>query len=699
MCAYNGFRDVKKYHYKMGILLDNKKKTEILKNVFRERVGYELDLDNPQTFNEKIMWLKLNYHDPLITKCSDKFALKDYVKETIGEKYIVPTIKHWNEVNEIDFNELPDKFVLKVNWSSGYNIVVPDKNNLNILATKRKLHSWMKPDRNSYYQYFNWGYKHMKPVVYAEKYLEQIDGQVYDYKLFMCNGKFEYMFIATDRLDGKLTYTFFDKNLNYMPFTYGNKPNAVPAPQMPRNIEKMIELAEKLAKPFPFVRVDFYETKEDEIFVGEMTFYSGGGVLPFNPVEWDKYLGSKINLPKKQILDNEGPCFKMKYYEKLLTSKMSSSLLRVRRKIVRKISVNGNKYIKFLGVRIPYETHIESQNNIDKKYISLLGVEFCYKQEGGIGNGAEPIEFNYVENTPMQAYLMENGITPEIQKIHCEQKAYKQLGYFPNLKNPRSFNEKIIWLALNYKNPEIAVAADKGKAKQFISNRVGSEYVIPLLGVYDDVNDIDFSALPNRFVAKLNDGWGADKVLIIKNKQDTNIDRVKAVLSSWLYPWNNYYYQNMCIIDEKMEKPTIVIENYVEQRGCSALDDYKFYCCNGEPKFALVVADRGTDYQSRSFVDMEWKVLPFSRRGKIVSRNPKKPENLAKMIELCRNLSKGFPLVRVDFYEVDGHVYVGELTFTPGMFLRFKPRAWDFKLGEFLDLEKYKENDKNETNV
>ena len=101
--------------------------------------------------------------------------------------------------------------------------------------------------------------------------------------------------------------------------------------------------------------------------------------------------------------------------------------------------------------------------------------------------------------------MMEGKITPEMQRIHCEQKAYKQMGYFPNLKHPKTLNEKIIWLALNYKNPHIAVAADKGKAKKWIAERVGEKYLIPMLGVYDDVNDIDFDALPDRFVAKLND--------------------------------------------------------------------------------------------------------------------------------------------------------------------------------------------------
>jgi hypothetical protein len=280
---------------------------------------------------------------------------------------------------------------------------------------------------------------------------------------------------------------------------------------------------------------------------------------------------------------------------------------------------------------------------------------------------------------------MEGKMTPQIQRIHCEQRAYRQLGYFPNLKDPKTFNEKIIWLALNYKNPDISVASDKGKAKEWISSRVGAEYVVPLLGVYDDVNDINFESLPDRFVAKLNGGWGADKVMVVRDKGKLDIDKTKAILSSWMYPWNNYYYKNMCVTDEKMEKGTIVIEEYLDT-GDAQPDDFKIYCCNGEPRFALVVSGRGGAEQTRSFVDMEWETLPFARKGMKVAERAVKPEKLDVMLCLCRELSKGVPLVRVDFYEVNGRVYVGEMTFTPGMFLSFTPVEWDYKLGEYLKL-------------
>ena len=679
-----GKRDVKKIHYELGAALDEKRKIDILTKTFEKRVGYTPNWDDPKTMNEKIMWLKLYYQDPLITKCSDKFSVKDYVSEVVGKEYVVPTIASWSDPDEIDFDALPDQFVLKVNWSSGYNIIVKDKSQLDIEKTRKKLRNWIQPDRNSYYQYFNWGYKHMKPVIYAEEYLEQIAGQVYDYKFYFSHEEFLYMFIATDRHgENTLTYTFFDDKFQKLPCEYGHKHNADPA--LPVHLDKMLELAKKLAKPFPYVRVDFYEVG-DAIYLGEMTFYSGGGLLPFDPPEYDRILGDKIPLPEKKVIDVENFGFKVRNILKRAQMKGKRIVTGVRNKLARKITVKGKKYLRILGLRIPYVTHIEQTKTCRKKYITILGVQFCYKKLPLLNSPVNSnTAFKYTANPSMQSFLMEDKITPAMQRIHCEQKGYKQLGYFPNLKQPRTLNEKIIWLALNYKNPEIAPATNKGTAKEWITGRVGEGHVVPLLGVYNDVNDIDFDALPERFVAKLNDGWGADQVMIVRDKKKLNIDRTKAVLSSWLYPWKNYYYQNMCITDEKMPEPTIVIEEYLDS-GKAQPDDFKFYCCNGEPQFALVVSGRGGAKQTRSFVDMDWNVLPFARKGMKIADEVIMPETLEEMKELCRKLSAGFPFVRIDFYEVDGIAYVGEMTFTPGMFLSFTSKAWDIKLGEYLKL-------------
>lgn len=581
----------------------------LLNRMFEKQVGYSINFRNPKTFNEKIMWMKVYYHNPLITKCCDKFALKDYVKNVIGEEYVVPVLDSWTNAENIKIDHLPERFVMKVNWASGYLKIVKDKKEVNLEELKHRMARWMEPQRNGYYQAFNWGYKDMPPIVFAEEYMEQKDGQLYDYKFFCFNGKPELMFIAMDRFvdDAVTSHDFFDMDFNPLDITYGKRAHVMDRVKKTANFDKMKELAAKLAKPFPFARVDFYECN-GQIYVGEMTFYPGGALLPFEPIDWDYKLGEMLELPSVVMPNRED------YYAPL---------------------------------------------------------------------------------TPREAYFHEDKITRSMQEQYCYQKGYAQMGYFPDLKNPKSFNEKIIWLALNYKNPDIKIGADKASAKKYISDIVGKKYVVPLLGTYTDVNEIDFDKLPDKFVCKSSDGWGANEVILVKNKNTYPEGYLKTQLSTFLYPWSSYYYQNMCITDEKVESK-IVIEEMLESKN--GVDDYKFYCCNGEPKFALVVSGRGDKHQTRTFVDIDWNIIPVTRKGKPTNPNPRKPENLKLMLDLCRKLANKFPLVRIDFYEVDGNVYVGELTFTPGMFLSLKPIEMDYKLGELLDIselvEKYNKEQK-----
>lgn len=594
----------KKMNYRMeksGEFTDARKEA-LLSKIFEKQHGYKINFRDPQTFNEKLMWMKLYYQEPLITKCCDKFAVKDYVTRMVGEEYVVPTIKSWTNAGQINFDELPERFVLKVNWSSGYLKIVKNKAELDVDATRRQFASWIKPYRNSYYQTLNWGYKEMPPIIFAEEYIEQADEQVYDYKFFCFKGRVDSLFIATDRQDKKkpTTFDFYDADFNPLDITYGGHAHVATPHEKPKNFEKMKEIAAKLSAPFPFVRVDFYDLG-DRVFVGEMTFYSGGALLSFEPFEWDQKYGAMISLPDKVIQNTED------YFDPL---------------------------------------------------------------------------------SPKEAYMMESRITPAMQRMYCMEKAYAQMGYLPDLDNPKSFNEKIIWLALNYKNPDIRIAADKFKAKEYISAKVGEQYVVPLLGAYDDISEVDFDALPNKFVAKSNCGWGSDQVVLVTDKSTYCIDHLKVMMTTWLYPWCTYYYQNMCVTDEKIA-PKIVIEELLEAEEGSSVDDYKFYCCNGEPKFALVVSDRKAKTQTRTFVDMNWECIPVMRKGKNTAASPKKPQNLKEILRLCKILAKDFPLVRIDFYEVDGRIYVGELTFTPGMFLGFRPIEMDYKLGECLDLSEY----------
>lgn len=262
------------------------------------KLGYRPDLKNPRTFNEKILWSKFHIHDPNIVQCCDKYAVKDYVAKTVGAQYTLPVLAHWERADQIDLDVLPDQFVLKVNWGSGLNIFVKDKKKANREEIVRQVEDWMQPWQNSYYRRFNWAYQYVKPVAYAEPYIEQIDDQVMDYKFFYNNGKFLYMFIATDRKDD-LRITYFDENFQFMPFTKAGRKFAEKLPDMPKHLDEMVRCGAELAKPFQFVRVDFYEVG-DRIYVGEMTFYTGAGVLPFDPPEWDLKLGEMVEL-KEQL--------------------------------------------------------------------------------------------------------------------------------------------------------------------------------------------------------------------------------------------------------------------------------------------------------------------------------------------------------------------------------------------------------------
>ena len=285
-----------------------------------------------------------------------------------------------------------------------------------------------------------------------------------------------------------------------------------------------------------------------------------------------------------------------------------------------------------------------------------------------------------------EAYLLEEILTLEEKKHYCERKAYAQLKYFPNLDNPKSFNEKLLWLALHYKNPIIAKCTDKYEMKEYIDSVFGAnKYSVKTIGVYTNVNDINFDDLPSKFVIKSTAGWGSKQVIIINDKKNINIDKLKSRVAEWLYPWNTYYYNNLCITDEKI-KPRILIEEYLED--VDGLKDYKIYCFNGKPKMALTVANRGNDKnQRRVFTNIEnWEVLPFTRNKIKSEESIEKPEELDILLDIASELSKGLPMLRVDFFVTNGRIYVGEMTFSPGMFLRIRPREWDFKLGEWLDI-------------
>jgi hypothetical protein len=271
----------------------------LLEVQFECTVGYKLNLDNPKTYNEKIQWLKFNYHNPLLTKCADKVEVRKYIKEAIGEQYLIPCLGVYNSPDEIDFNKLPNQFVLKVNWGSKQNIIVKDKSKLNIDEAKTKLRNWLKPESNHYYYSFEWQYKDIQPKIICEN-LVIGNKDLKDYKFHCCNGKYKRLLVVGAINKRKRFCNFYDKNLNILNLKDGGTIKFDEKVNL-NNYSKMVELAEILAKPFPVCRVDFYEDINKNIYFGELTFTPGNGMDIFEPFEWDYKLGEDLILPEQMI--------------------------------------------------------------------------------------------------------------------------------------------------------------------------------------------------------------------------------------------------------------------------------------------------------------------------------------------------------------------------------------------------------------
>lgn len=268
----------------------------IIMKWYGRRMPYKLDLKNPKAYNEKLQWIKLYDRNPLYTTLVDKYRVKEYVTDKVGAEHVIPLLGSWDKVEDIEWDKLPEQFVLKVNHDCGGQIICKDKSNLDIPATIEKLKKSLA--RNYYYESREWPYKNVEPKVFAEAYMEDEFGELRDYKFFCFDGQVKAMFIATERnAGGEVKFDFFDADFNHLPFTQGH-PNAEKTPDKPKGFEKMKELAKKLSKGIPEVRVDFYDVN-GQVYFGEFTFFHFGGIVEFHPTEWDYTFGSWIKLPEK----------------------------------------------------------------------------------------------------------------------------------------------------------------------------------------------------------------------------------------------------------------------------------------------------------------------------------------------------------------------------------------------------------------
>ena len=261
-----------------------------LKLVYWIKTGKKLNLKNPEGFNEKLNWLKLNKIHPEYTELVDKLSVRKYISETIGEDALFPLLGSWDRFEDIDFDSLPDKFVLKCNHDSGSVKIINDKKSID----KKELSAFF--DRRLKLNAFCLGreypYKDVKPKIMAEAFMETPDGQgLNDYKFFCFNGKPEILFVATDR-STDVKFDFFDMDFNHLDIYNIHEQSGKEIPK-PACFEQMKEIAAKLTKGMEFVRLDLYEI-DGHIYFGEFTFFHGGGYYLFHPEHWEKDLGDLI---------------------------------------------------------------------------------------------------------------------------------------------------------------------------------------------------------------------------------------------------------------------------------------------------------------------------------------------------------------------------------------------------------------------
>lgn len=263
-----------------------------LKLMFRLKMGYWIDFDNPQTFNEKLNWLKIYNRNPEFTIMADKFLVKDYVTEKIGSQYVVPCYARYHRFEDMDFNELPNQFAIKMTHNSSGVFIVKDKSNIDKLKLARFIEQYF--DYNYYWYLREWPYKNIFPSIIAEQLLEDKTGDVLmDYKFWCFNGVPLYMYCTVKGVK-EVYENFYDMDFAPVDINHGY-PRHSPEFSKPKSFETMKELATILSQGIPFVRVDFYEINGHPYF-GEFTFYDWGGMRPFVNKQQDLELGKLITL-------------------------------------------------------------------------------------------------------------------------------------------------------------------------------------------------------------------------------------------------------------------------------------------------------------------------------------------------------------------------------------------------------------------
>ena len=290
------------FFFGIGRLLSDKTWVKLM---YYTHIHQKLDLKIVQSFNEKLQWLKLYDHNPAYIKMVDKYAMKEHVASVVGKEHVIPTLGVWDSFDQIDFNSLPDQFVLKCTHDSGGVAICRSKSDFNMRAARRTLSRSLK--LNYFWNGREWPYKHVKPRIIAEKYLAQdklADGvtssSLTDYKIHCFNGIPKVILVCQNRFVD-FREDFYTADWGHLSVTRPRHKNADQPMPKPEHLDQMLTIAAKLSEGIPFLRVDLYSIGE-WIYVGELTFFPNGGIEPFIPAEFDLELGSQLTLPKDNVI-------------------------------------------------------------------------------------------------------------------------------------------------------------------------------------------------------------------------------------------------------------------------------------------------------------------------------------------------------------------------------------------------------------
>ena len=290
-------KKLKKFSKILLLKISKKYREDCLKAWYFDITGKTLDLEHPKTLNEKIQWLKLNDSTKLKTKLADKYLVRKWIKNKIGEKYLIPLLGCWKNFDDINFDKLPNKFVLKCNHGSGYNIIVTDKSKLNIAEAREKINKWMS--ENYALIGFEWHYSGIPRKIIAEEYVEPSLSSI-EIQALCFNGQVKLISYETIKDVKILRRCLFDKN--WQPVNFKMSPNHYNSfttiPKKPHCYQEFIDISEKLAKNFYHVRIDFIICNEKLLF-REMTFTHGNGLSTYEPIDATYILGDMLKLPCK----------------------------------------------------------------------------------------------------------------------------------------------------------------------------------------------------------------------------------------------------------------------------------------------------------------------------------------------------------------------------------------------------------------